>query len=69
MVRLLREKNELSQTRLAQQAHLAQATISSIENGRVRLGVERAKLLARALHVHPAVLLFQGWEVDEQDAA
>ena len=42
---------------------------SAIENGRVRLGVERAKVLARALKCHPAVLVFPGWSVDEQTAA
>ena len=30
-----------------------QATLSAIENDRVRLGVERAKVLARALKCHP----------------
>lgn len=39
---------------------IPQSTISAIENGRVNLGVERAKLLARALQCHPAVLVFPG---------
>ena len=39
----------------------ARETISAIENNRINLGVERAKVLARALNVHPAVLLFPGW--------
>ena len=69
VVALLREKNEFTQTELATRAGLTQATISSIENGRVQLGVERAKVLARALRVHPATLLFPGWDVDAESAA
>jgi hypothetical protein len=42
---------------------IPQATLSAIENDRVRLGVERAKILGRALRCHPAVLVFPGWEV------
>jgi transcriptional regulator with XRE-family HTH domain len=62
-VRILRELQELSQTQLSQ------TTISTIENNRVRLGVARAKVLARALKCHPAVLVFPGWEVEQQSAA
>ena len=69
MVRLLREKNEFTQVELARQTKLTQATISSIESGRVKLGVERAKALARALKVHPAVLVFAGWDSEGQGVA
>lgn len=69
MVRLLRKKNELTQSELAARAGLTQATISSIENERVQLGVERAKSLARVLCVHPGVLVFPGWDVDSESAA
>jgi len=54
---------------LAKLTGIPQTTISAIENGRVRLGVERAKVLARALKFHPAVLVFPGWESEEQSAA
>jgi hypothetical protein len=43
--------------------------ISAIENERINLGVERAKVLARALQRHPAVLVFPGWETKEMAAA
>ena len=46
-----------------------QSTISAIENDRVKLGVERAKILATALKVHPGVLVFPGWELPEEVAA
>ena len=62
-VRILRELQGLSQNQLAELSGIPQATLSAIENDRVRLGVERAKVLARALRCHPAVLVFPGWEV------
>src|ERR1035437_5339574 len=68
-VRILREFQELSQSQLAELTGIAQATISAIENGRVNLGVERAKVLARSLKCHPAVLVFPGWEVPLESAA
>ena len=36
---------------------------------RVRLGVERAKILAKALKVHPGVLVFPCWELPNEVAA
>lgn len=68
-VRILRELQEMSQNQLARASGIPQATISAIENGRVRLGVERAKVLARALRCHPGVLVFPGWEVPNEKAA
>lgn len=68
-VRILRELQELSQNELSDLTGIPQATISAIENDRVRLGVERAKTLARALKCHPAVLVFPGWDVRSESAA
>jgi transcriptional regulator with XRE-family HTH domain len=68
-VRILRELQELSQNQLAGLCGIPQSTISAIENDRVRLGVERGKVLARALKCHPAVLLFPGWDVAVESAA
>ena len=68
-VRILRELQELSQSQLAERSGIPQSTISAIENGRVNLGVERAKMLARALQCHPSVLVFPGWEVPLRRAA
>jgi transcriptional regulator with XRE-family HTH domain len=62
-VRILRELQELSQTQLEKLTGIPQTTISAIENDRVRLGVERAKVLAKALKCHPGVLVFPGWEM------
>ncbi len=68
-VRILRELQELIQGQLTELTGISQATISAIENSRVNLGVERAKVLARALKCHPAVLVFPGWEVPHECAA
>ena|SRR5882724_5874182 len=57
-VRIIRELQRLSQNQLAELTSIPQTTISAVENDRVRLGVERAKVLARALKCHPAVLVF-----------
>jgi len=68
-VKILRELQELSQNVLAQFTGIPQSTISAIENDRVRLGVERSKVLARALNCHPAVLVFPGSDVAVESAA
>jgi transcriptional regulator with XRE-family HTH domain len=68
-VRILRELQELSQNELAEFSGIPQSTISAIENDRIRLGVERAKVLGRALRCHPAVLVFPGWDVGIESAA
>ena len=68
-VKILRELQELRQNELAELSGIPQSTISAIENDRVRLGVERSKVLARALSCHPAVLVFPGWDVKVESAA
>lgn len=59
-VRIIRELHDLSQNQLAELTGIPQSTISAIENDRVNLGVERAKVWARALQCRPAVLVFPG---------
>jgi transcriptional regulator with XRE-family HTH domain len=68
-VRIIRELQELSQNELSALTGIPQSTISAIERDRVNLGVERAKVLARALKVHPAVLVFPSWDVERESAA
>jgi transcriptional regulator with XRE-family HTH domain len=68
-VRILRELQEMSQNDLSALTGIPQSTISAIENDRVNLGVERAKILARALRCHPAVLVFPSWDVERESAA
>ena len=68
-VRIIRELQGLSQNELAALTGIPQSTISAIENDRINLGTERAKVLARALRCHPAVLVFPGWDIKDQTAA
>jgi transcriptional regulator with XRE-family HTH domain len=57
-IRMLRELQGMSQMDLARASNIPQPGISALEKGKERLGVERAESLARALGVHPAVLLY-----------
>ena len=68
-VRIIRELQGFSQNELSRRTGIAQATLSAIENDRIRLGIERAKILGRALRCHPAVLVFPGWQVVRDSAA
>ena len=61
--RILRELQELSQNELSALTSIPQSTISAIERDRINLGVERAKVLSRALRCHPAVLVCPGWDI------
>jgi transcriptional regulator with XRE-family HTH domain len=63
-VRIIRELQELSQSELSKLTNIPQSTISGIENDRINIGIERAKVLAKALKCHPAVLVFPGWEIE-----
>ncbi|MFK5950978.1 MAG: helix-turn-helix transcriptional regulator [Methylococcales bacterium] len=68
-VRIIRELQELSQNELSSITGIPQSTLSAIEHDKINLGVERAKVLARALRCHPAVLVFPGWDVNQEIAA
>jgi len=68
-VRIIRQLQGLSQNQLSDLTGIPQSTISAIENDRINLGVERAKVIARALACHPAVLVFPGWDVKKESAA
>jgi transcriptional regulator with XRE-family HTH domain len=65
MLRTIRELQELSQTDLAALTRIAQSNLSALETGSRELGRERALVLAKALRVHPAVLLFPDFDVSE----
>ncbi len=68
-VRVAREMLELSQNDLARKCKIPQSTISGIESDRIALGVERAKKLAIAMGIHPAVLLFPDWKLNKSSVA
>ncbi len=68
-VRIMRELQELSQNQLSSITGISLITLSEIEEGRINLDIETAKLLAITLKCHPAVLVFPGWEVPYESAA
>lgn len=55
--RIIRELQGMTQNQLAERTGIPQATLSAIENDQVRLDLDRAKVLARALSCHPSALL------------
>ncbi|MBW2189439.1 MAG: helix-turn-helix transcriptional regulator [Deltaproteobacteria bacterium] len=65
MLRTVRELQELTQTQLAAMTEMAQSNLSALETGAREMGRERALVLAKALSVHPAVLLFPDFDVSE----
>jgi len=62
-VKIIRELQGLSQNELADITGIPQSTLSAIEHDKINLGIERAKILAKALKCHPAVLVFPGWDI------
>ena len=56
-VRLIRELQELSQTKLSKLTGIPVATLSAIENDTISLSTQRARVLARALRCDARVLL------------
>lgn len=65
MLKTLRELQEMTQEQLAKASGIPQSNISALESGTRQIGRERALALAKALRVHPAVILFPDYDVDE----
>lgn len=64
-LKMLRELQGLRQADLAKLTGISQSNISALEANARQLGRERAMVLARALKVHPAVLLFPDFDIQE----
>lgn len=58
VIRIAREMHEMSQQDLEKLCGVPQSAISALERGGIEIGLERAKSLAGALNLHPAVILF-----------
>lgn len=63
-VKIIRELQGLSQNELAALTGIPRSTLSAIEHDQINLGIDRAKILAKALKCHPAVLAFPGWDIE-----
>ena len=64
-LKIIRELQELSQNNLAELTGINQSNISAIENGSRQIGRDTAITFARALKVHPSVILFSDYEIDK----
>src|SRR5580765_5216190 len=62
-LRIARELQGITQAELAEMTGISQPAVSALERDEEQMGIERAKKLARALRVHPAVLAFPDWDV------
>ena len=62
-LKMIRELQGISQNKLAEMVGIPQPNISAIESGVIHLGRERALAFARALRVHPSVLLFPDFDI------
>ena len=58
MIKTLRELKEWTQLDLSEATGISQANISAIENNRVEIGKQRSIMIAEALNVHPASIMF-----------
>jgi transcriptional regulator with XRE-family HTH domain len=67
-VRLARDFQEMTQHELAAASGVPQSAIAAIESGRIQLGADRAEKLARALKIHPAVLMWPQWDASKRKA-
>lgn len=65
MLKTLRELQGFSQKELADITGMGQSNISALETNIRNIGRDRALVLAKALKVHPAVILFPNFAMDE----
>lgn len=68
-IRMLRELKGWTQEQLAEKSGLHAKNISLLENDRIDIGKKRAQQLAKALDVHPAMIMFPEYEADLIKAA
>ena len=54
----------MSQSELSRITGIPQPAISAFERGAEEMGLKRIKVLAMALHVHPAVIAFPDWQAE-----
>lgn len=64
-LKMLRELQGLTQADLAKITGISQSNISALESNTRQMGRERAIVFAKALKVHPAVLLFPDFDIKQ----
>ena len=65
VIQMLRELKGWTQAELARRSGISSTNISLLENGRVDIEKKRAESLARAFGIHPAIIMFPGYESAE----
>ena len=65
MLRTLRGLQGLSQVSLAKLTGISQSNLSAMETDARQICRERALVLAKALKVHPAVILFPDFDISD----
>lgn len=64
-LKMIRELQGLTQADLARISGINQSNISALESNARQMGRERALAFAKALKVHPAVLLFPDFDIEK----
>ena len=64
-LKMIRELQVLTQADLAKITGISQSNISALESKARQMGRERAIIFARALRVHPSVLLFPDFDMEK----
>jgi transcriptional regulator with XRE-family HTH domain len=62
-LKMLRELQGMTQGDLAKKTGISQSNISALESNARQMGRDRAIVFAKALRVHPAVLLFPDFDI------
>ncbi len=65
VIKMLRELKGWTLKILAQRSGISITNLSLLENGKVDIGKKRAKQLAKAFDVHPAIIMFPEYEAIE----
>ena len=65
VLRILREKKGWTQEKLAQESNISASNISLLENNHIEIGKKRAEQLAKALGVHPAIIMFPEYDLSK----
>lgn len=64
VIRILRGLKEWTQETLAKRSGITATNISLLESGKIEIGKKRAEQLADAFGVHPAIIMFPGYEAE-----
>lgn len=65
VLRMLRELKGWTQKELSKRSRIQISNISLLENGKIEIGKKRVLQLAKALGVHPAIIMFPEYEEEE----